>query len=473
MRLFRLDPRRERRARLAVYGGLAALLVLLVVSTWLLERLRGPRVEPGWTEEDLADHPEVELLRDYVRVDTSQATGSELAGARFLAARLEAAGIPVHVESLGGGRANLWAILEGEERQALVLHNHIDVSPVADPERWDHPPFAAEIDAAWLYGRGVFDMKSVAVAQLEALVAIKRSGRKPRRSVIFLATGSEEVGSELGARWILAAHPELAERFWAVLTEGGVVEPTTTTDVKYWGIEFAQKQFAEAAACAAEREPLEELHRTILDWGSSAEVWRRTREVDAFLAAYAASRDRELYRELLAETWKALDDPEKFRQLPPFIQSMFRDEIVPFDVEEDAGGGFRMRIFYHLLPGSDLEEVRRRLLPEWITRSVGLTEGPALGAGHGSPLDHPAYEALVATVAESYPEAHVGPYFVSWSATDSRFFRAAGIPSYGFSPFIIFSTDTFRVDAANERIGLPGFVRGVELYRQVVRRLAG
>ncbi len=473
MRLFRLDPRRERRARLAVYGGLAALLVLLVAGTWILERRRGPQVAAGWTEEDLAAHPEVETLRDYVRVDTSETTGSELAGARFLAERLEAAGIPAEIERLGEGRANLWAILEGEEREALVLHNHIDVSPVTDPESWDHPPFAAEVDAAWLYGRGVFDMKSVAIAQLEALTALARSGRRPRRSVIFLATGSEEVGSELGARWILARHPELAERFWAVLTEGGVVEPTSTTDVKYWGIEFAQKQFAEAAACAAERETLEELRRTILDWGATEQVWRRTPEVEAFLAAYAESRDRELYRSLLAETWRALHDPGQFRQLPPFLQAMFRDEIVPFEVVADEGGGYRMRILYHLLPGSDLAEVRARLLPAWITRPVGFVEGPPLGVGRGSPLDHPAYETLAATVAERFPEARVGPYFVSWSATDSRFFRAAGIPSYGFSPFVIFSTDTFRVDAANERIGLPGFVDGVELYREVVRRLAG
>ena len=42
-----------------------------------------------------------------------------------------------------------------------------------------------------------------------------------------------------------------------------------------------------------------------------------------------------------------------------------------------------------------------------------------------------------------------------------------------FSPFLIFTTDTFRVDGTNERIGLPGFVDGVALYVQTVERLAG
>jgi acetylornithine deacetylase/succinyl-diaminopimelate desuccinylase-like protein len=60
---------------------------------------------------------------------------------------------------------------------------------------------------------------------------------------------------------------------------------------------------------------------------------------------------------------------------------------------------------------------------------------------------------------------------ITWSATDSRFFRTAGIPSYGFSPFLIMNTDTLQVDQANERFAVPAFADGVALYRQLVRRL--
>ena len=104
--------------------------------------------------------------------------------------------------------------------------------------------------------------------------------------------------------------------------------------------------------------------------------------------------------------------------------------------------------------------------------AMTVTVLPARGTAHGSPLDHPAYTGLVETLQEAYPESIVGPYFLPWNATDSRFFRQAGIPSYGFSPFLIFTTDTFRVDGTNERIGLPGFVDGVALYVRVVEQLA-
>ena len=69
------------------------------------------------------------------------------------------------------------------------------------------------------------------------------------------------------------------------------------------------------------------------------------------------------------------------------------------------------------------------------------------------------------------PDAPSGPFFLPWTATDSRFVRAHGIPSYGFSPFLIFNTDTLAVGQPNERLGLWGYVQGVELYSEVIRSL--
>ena len=473
MDLFRLAPGAERRLRWLLFGGLAGAAALLVVGGLVLDR-EAPELaeDTSWYGTDFEAEPAVRLLQEYVGIDTSQETGSELAGALWLADRLAEIGLEPQVERLGERKANLWAVLEGEEPRALVLHHHIDVYPVRDPGAWTSPPFEGTVQPPWIYGRGVFDMKSVAIAQLEALRALARQGR-PRRSVVFLATGSEEVGSELGTRWILDRHPELAGRFWAVLTEGGVVEAVTQREVKYWGVETGQKRFAEGWLCAAERERLVDLRREILEWGAAVAEWRLHPEVETFLASYAPSRTHRDYREFLAHTWAALHDPEVLLSLPPFLQSMFRSEMVPFEPEEDPAGGWRMRLLLHLLPGDDPVAVRRRLLPPWLTHGVALQLGEPLGAATGSPVDHPLFETVVEVVRGSFPDTRIGPYFQPWSANDSRFFRAAGIPSYGFSPFVIFSSDTFRKDASNERLALPGYLDGVELYRRVVARAAG
>ena len=468
-----LSPRQKLLRRALLHGSMALLILGLVATIALLRKAAPRTVDDTWEEVDYSALPEVQLLQDYVRVDTSSATGSEIAGALFLAEKLRAAGIEPHIEQLGEKKANLWAILEGESPEALVLHNHIDVFDVADPEEWVHPPFEAVIDRAWIYGRGVFDMKSVTIAQLEAFIALKESGRQPAKSVIFLATGSEEVGSELGARWVLAHHPELVERFWVVLTEGGVVEAVSHEEVKYWGLEFGQKQYADAWACSSSSERLEDLMADIDDHTEANFDLRATDEVLEFLSAYASSRDNVDFERILADTRRTLEHPTEFFSLPAYLKALFREEVATQWVEEDPEGGFRLRMIVHLLPGSDFEATRSRLLPEWMTHGVTMVQRSPLGTDSGSPTDHPAFETLQRVLEEHYPETKVGPYFLVWSATDARFFREAGIPSYGFSPFLIFTTDTLRKDTLNERIGLTGFVGGVELYKEAVQRLVG
>jgi len=471
MRVESFKRRHRAAGRLALYGAALVLAALIGLASTLAPHFGTLDSDQSWAEIDWEADPAVQLLQEYVRIDTSSPAGSEIAGARFLAAQLETVGIEAHIEPMGERGANLWAIIEGEDPRALVLHHHIDVTPPGDVALWAHPPFAAEVDPPWIHGRGVFDMKSVAIAQLLAFEAVARRPTRPRRSLILLATGSEETGSELGTRWVLRQHPELVSRIWAVLTEGGVVEATDLDTIKYWGIEFAQKRFVPGYACSSSRERLEALRLDLERLGKPGHPTSLAPEVETFLAAYWPSRDHPLYKEILGDPRSLAANWPRFHRLPGLFQSLFRDEIVPFGVEEDPEGGFRMKILLHLVPGSDGTAIRRLLEAPWLTGDVSLAFDQPLGADHGSPPDHPAAVQVMDSIRAKYPQATVGPYFLPWTATDSRFFRQAGIPSYGFSPFLIMSTDTFRVDAVNEHIALPGFVGGVDLYADVVQHL--
>ncbi len=467
-----LPPRQKLLARIGLYGGLT---ILIIAVAWGIANLGRP-MKKG--PDDIIDPtalkqaPEVQLLQQYIQIDTSTSTGSELEGAEFLATRIEEAGLTAHIERLGGGKANLWAVLEGESPAAVVLHNHIDVYPAGDPEAWDFPPFGGIIDQAWIYGRGAFDMKSLAIAQLVTFMNLAQAGEKPEKSLVFLATGSEEVGSDLGSKWVLANHPDLADRFELVLTEGGVIEAITHQDIKYWGVEFAQKWFADGWVCAPTEQRLEELREDLNRISDGGFDLRIAPEIQDFLLAYGSSRGNRETQEILADLQSAMDHPVRFESLPVYLKSLFRDETAPFEIEPDPeSDGFRMRVILHLLPGSDFEQAKRLLLPEWATAGVSIAIPPPAGANHGSPIDNPSFEILVEALEEAHPQATVGPYFLAWSATDARFFRQAQIPAYGFSPFLIFVTDTFRRDTLNERIDLRGFVEGVGLYQQVVEQL--
>lgn len=470
MTLTALASRRRRAARIALYSS----LVLVGSATYFLVKildrpLKAQRAEE-WATRNYAAMPEVKLLQEYARIDTSETTGDEMAGAQFLARHFAAAGIPYRIEAVGPKKANLYAWLDGKDTHPLVLHNHLDVSAV-DPKEWFSPPFEARIDGPWIYGRGVFDMKSIAICQMLAMIDLKKSGVPLKHSVLFLGTSSEERGSRLGVRRILQLHPEMVRNFWAVLTEGGVVEARTREEIKFWGTEVAQRRFVDLTICSGDREPLEEIRKTLKEIGPTETELRLTPEAAATLAAYGPTRDRSDLRDLVTHPEKVMGDVVAYRKLPGYLRSMLRSEAVPFKVEAAPGGGYELLIKFQLLPGEELAAVRDRLVPPWLT--FGLTtrvDEPDSSRG-GSPMNHPVFLSLQETLRASHPEAPLGPYFLPWTATDSRFFRTMGVPSYGFSPFLIMNTDTLQVDAANERFALPGFVDGVVLYSRAVRRL--
>ncbi|HEX5759361.1 MAG TPA: M20/M25/M40 family metallo-hydrolase [Thermoanaerobaculia bacterium] len=463
------ERRQRLAARVALYGSLALALAATAGGFAYLRRPLETGAAGRWRGVDYASLPEVRLLREYVRINTSD-TGDQAAGARFLVRQLAARGVPATLERVGD-RANVYAVLEGRDRRALVLHNHIDTEPEFHSERWLFPPFSAHIEGPWVYGRGTFDMKSLAVAQLLAVAEMKRRGRPLARSLVFLATNGEETGSELGTRWVIARHPRLVARAWAVLTEGGAVEVRQAGDVKYWGIELAQKRYLDLLVCADERAPLDELAAALRARGQPEGRLRLTPEVAAFLRAYAPSRDDRRLRALLAAPAALVRDLAAFRRLPGYLQAMLRDEVALFPVREAPGGGWQMLLKLHLLPGSDAGAALAELVPRWLTWGLRVQLRDDRAAAHGSPPDHPALRAVEEAVRAAYPGAAAGPLFLPRTATDARFFRAAGVPSYGFSPFPTPVTDTLIVGGGNERISLPAYVEGVELYRRLVERL--
>lgn len=456
-------------ARWSLYGSaLLSGLVLFALVRALDQRFELAD-EASETREHWESIEEVRLLQEYVRIDTRD---REIEGARFLAAELERAGLRPHIEELGDGRANLWAILEGDRREAIVLHNHIDVFAVNDADAWTVPPFSGRIVPPFVYGRGVFDMKSLAIAQLQAIRALARAPTRPLRSVIFLATADEEGGSRLGTRWVLREHPELAARFDLVLTEGGIVEPVRLADVKYWGIETAQKRFAAGEACAPERERLLQLRRELKQRQLHTSLPRPTPTTARFLRHYAPTREDTYLGRGVEAILDGTVDPRRFRRLPPYLRSPLLDEIVPFEVEQEPDGSYRMKLVVHLLPDADFDEVVGRLLPPDLIHGIDVALSPPSGAQGGSSPDTADYRTLEAALRAAHRRTPVGPYFLSWSSTDARYFRQIGVPTYGFSPFVLFSIESFRADSRNERINLPGYVSGVALYVETIRRLA-
>ncbi len=445
----------------------ALALTLAACATIVVWQSRASLGRPKWHDMDFQALEEVQLLQEYISIDTT--SGNEIAGAEWLASLLRKHGLEPQVERLASGQANVWAIIEGKRPEALVLHHHIDVFP-ADPEEWDTPPFEGRIMGPLLVGRGSFDMKSYGVAQLLAFLDVASAARQPEYSLILLATADEETDSRLGADWFAREHPDLIGRFWAVLTEGGANESFEEGIVRYWGVEVGQMRLVRIIACAPTRRRLEELAADLDRIPAGAiTVLPAVSQTIQSLAPHRRSPGHVL----------AMSDPDaldrdrwRVDRLPEFLRLLVFEHIQLLGFA-DSDPGYKMGLLAWLRPGrSDAEAVAavERLLPPNLTSgvefSVEVFPGP-----DPSPTDHPVYQALTTRLARRGGDA--GPYFLPRTLTDSRQFRGAGVPSYGYSPFAFVAAGLGGKDRVNERILLTSYVEGVADYRATVHEIVG
>src|SRR5882672_5866254 len=82
------------------------------------------------------------LLSRYIRIDTTNPPGNEIAAARFWKEVLAQEGLNAQLFESQPGRGVIYARLKGSgEKKALILLHHLDVVPAMKAD-WEVDPFA-------------------------------------------------------------------------------------------------------------------------------------------------------------------------------------------------------------------------------------------------------------------------------------------------------------------------------------------
>lgn len=429
-------------------------------------------------EADLTRAPEkwletesIRLLRDYVRIDTSLGQGEE-EGARFLKEFFDCAGIEAEIVCPAPRRCNLLARVPGKRREgALLLLNHIDVAP-ADPTNWrDALPFSGKIKAGYFYGRGAYDMKSLAIAQALALRNLKELEVVPESDVLFLAEADEEIGQKWGARWLLANRPEWFEGVGQVLNEGGTLE-IVLRDPRFWGIETVQAGYATAEFEAPTAEPLKAL----------SEKWRKLETPAVEPHPHVRMGFDMLANHLsspLTEPLRNLDrvrrTPSELAILPDRYGSFLEPRIFWTPVRGEPGESpkaYAVMTVISTPPGFPPERWFEPLLEDATRAGIRTTIKFSGGITNASPYPT-AFTDVIKRVTEAhFPGVPFGPVPTYGGFTTSVVFRQHGFPTYGFSAIPMNITDTVRRHGNNERLYLRDYLNGVVLYRDVVEEFA-
>ncbi len=150
-----------------------------------------------------------ELLQNLIRFDTTNPPGNERICIEYIAGLLKTAGIETTLVARSPQRPNILARLKGEGKAPpLLMYGHVDVVTVEN-QKWQQPPFEANIVDGFLWGRGALDMKSGVAMMLAAFLKSRVENASLPGDVIFCAVADEEVGGDFGSRFLVTEHADL------------------------------------------------------------------------------------------------------------------------------------------------------------------------------------------------------------------------------------------------------------------------
>lgn len=388
------------------------------------------------------------LLAEYVRIDTTNPPGNELAAAQFLMRVLARDGIEAQLLEPAPGRANLIARLPGATgaAKAIALTHHMDVVPAAASE-WSVPPFEGVVRDGYVWGRGSLDNKAGGIIGVLTMAMAKRLGAPLPRELVILAVADEEAGSGQGSRWLAAQHPEVLQGIEYVLAEGGAIIKAGEGQVAY-SVELAQKAplwlritargpsgHGSAPSAAAATSHLARALGRLAEHRFPITVLPEVQALYAQKAATLAEPLREGARDLSAALKKPafrdafLSDPHH----AALVQTTLAITMLSGSDKENVIPGEASAVLdLRILPGQDAAAVIAEVVRVIGDASVEVT--PLLSwQAQRSPRDTALFRAIEAHAAKADPGAPVVANVIG-GFTDCNHFRAHGLTCYGFTP---------------------------------------
>lgn len=429
-------------------------------------------------------------LADMIRINTSNPPGNEMAVAKYVSGILQKEGISNEVVEIAPGRGIVIGRLQAgplpDAANALLLVAHQDTVGV-DPAKWSVDPFGAVIRDGYLYGRGSIDDKGMLAANLATVVALKRTGARLGRDIIFLATDDEEQGGAASIKVVI-------EKYWDkiacayALNEGGRIA-LKDGKVQYVGIQASEKVSYNVIVTATgpsghgsmprPDNAVVHLAAAIAKIGTYQVPAQPNTITRRYFEQLAKIEDDET-----AKWMRALEQPERadlavkhLSEESPMWNSMLRDSITPTIIN----AGFRNNVIpseatanlnVRMLPGHSIDELMGQLGKVASDPQIQFKLAPDPGENAPpSDLTTPLYKTIERLTPQDFPGAITVP-FLSTGATDSASLRLHKVQAYGLDPFPLTEGDDARMHGDDERIPLDSFRKGVIFLYHVVSDFA-
>jgi len=437
------------------------------------------------------------IFKQLIEINTTDSTGSVTKAAEAMAQRLLAAGFPekdVKVAGPNDRKKNLVVRYRGTGQMKPILFiGHLDVVE-ARREDWTTDPFQFVEKDGYFFGRGTQDMKEGDTILVLTFLRLKREGFVPDRDLILALTADEEGGDYNGVDWLLKEHKDWIDAEYCINLDGGEFEKLKGKRV------LAALQASEKVYTDFQLETANPGGHSSVPGTSNAiyELAAALTKLQAFSFPVQISEiTRNYFKHSATLTSGALatelrgaakepPDQEAIQRLSaiPYYNSLLHTTCVatmlagghaPNALPQTARANVNCRIF----PGEDPEEVHKTLERVVADPKVKVTVVPEktsdgklipIVAVPPSPLLPEVTSTLERTLATTWPGVPVVPT-MSTGATDGKYLRIAGMPTYGIA-CMFFDMEDHRAHGKDERIEVQDFYDGVEFGYRFIKALA-
>jgi len=470
----------------------AAAVAALILSLPLTAQQKSPIYTAG----ALNEHQTLarEIYKELIELNTSVTTGDNTPAANAMARRFRAAGIPEADIFVGGPlpkKHNVVARIRGKggagARKPILLLAHLDVVEALKAD-WSPglDPFVFTERDGYYYGRGTADDKAMAASFVANVFRMKKEGYVPDRDIIIALTADEESGPANGVDWLLKNHRDKVDAA-LVINEGG---GGTLRNGKplFNSVQATEKITTNFTLRATNRgghssvpradNAITALADALSKVGRHAFPIKLNEVTNAFF-----SRTGELEEPAMGRAMKALvSNPNDASAISvvtrdPRYNSMLRTTCVATMLSgghasnalpQLAEANVNCRIY----PTETADEVRAALLTVIADTTVEIVIRSQRPASPPSKLIPEVMDPVTQITKDMFGDIPVIPT-MSTGATDSRFFRTAGVPAFGVSGLFSDPTVDARAHGRDERMRMQSFYEGQEFLYRLTKALSG
>ncbi len=434
-----------------------------------------------------------DIYQELIEINTTDSVGDTTRAAEAMAARLRAAGFPasdvrVVVPSGNVKKGNLVARFRSANprRKPLLLLAHIDVVE-ARKEDWSDglDPFKLTERDGYFYGRGTTDDKAMAAIFVANLIRYKQEGVNFDRDIILALTADEEGGDFNGVVYLIKDHRDLVSAELGINEGAGgrhrkgvkLFNGVQASEKVYQSFMLEVKNKGGHSSLPVKENAIYQL-AAALDRLARFDFPINLNEVTrGYFERMAAIETGQAAADMRAVA-RNPNDAEAVRRLSasPYYNALLRTTCIPTRL--DAGHAdnalpqtARALVNCRILPQESAADVQRTLARVFADPSITISFIKEPKPSPPSPLTPEVMRPIEEATAALWQGVPVVP-IMGTGATDSLYFRQAGIPMYGVSG-LFGDIDDNRAHGRDERLGVKEFYEGQQFLDRLVRRLAG